>query len=316
MLEKVEHCLSTGSADTKPMAKLERSYSSSSSVTLIKDLGSRALVPLLLIAAAQTFSILYQKIHLRLGLAYECLLSHVPSAVDTQAVLLFLSFSVLAYVLYVYFLTPGPTLLVDFACLNADESQKVTKSSYAAKAKLTGFYTDKSLEFMNKILSISGIGDETYGPPSVLSEPPDRTLTTCYQEAQMQIFGVLDELFAKRLDVTPKDIGVLVVNCSLYCPVPSLSAMIVNYYKMRGDIEAYNLGGMGCSAGVISLDLARKVLAVKRNMFALVVSVEVVSGYYGYKGNDRSMMLGNCLFRWGSAAILLSNRRGRTHPEY
>ena len=41
----------------------------------------------------------------------------------------------------------------------------------------------------------------------------------------------------------------LVVNCSLFNPTPSLSAMIINKFKMRTNIESYNLGGMGCSAG-------------------------------------------------------------------
>ena len=43
----------------------------------------------------------------------------------------------------------------------------------------------------------------------------------------------------------------------------SLSAMIVNHFKMRSDVLSYNLGGMGCSAGVIAIGLAEKMLQVK-----------------------------------------------------
>ncbi|KAI4376054.1 hypothetical protein MLD38_013850 [Melastoma candidum] len=46
----------------------------------------------------------------------------------------------------------------------------------------------------------------------------------------------------------------------LFNPTPSLSAMIVNKYKLRGNIKSYNLGGMGCSAGVIAVDLAKDLL--------------------------------------------------------
>ncbi len=60
----------------------------------------------------------------------------------------------------------------------------------------------------------------------------------------------------------PTDIDVLIVNCSLFCPTPSLSAMIVNHFRMRPDVLSYNLGGMGCSAGVIAIGLAEKLLQV------------------------------------------------------
>jgi 3-ketoacyl-CoA synthase len=36
----------------------------------------------------------------------------------------------------------------------------------------------------------------------------------------------------------------------------------VNHYKLRGNILSYNLGGMGCSAGLISIDLAKDLLQV------------------------------------------------------
>lgn len=41
----------------------------------------------------------------------------------------------------------------------------------------------------------------------------------------------------------PRDIDILVVNCSLFNPTPSLSAMIVNHFKMRSDVLSYNLAG-------------------------------------------------------------------------
>lgn len=90
------------------------------------------------------------------------------------------------------------------------------------------------------------------------------------------MFGALDNLFAST-GVKPKDIGILVVNCSLFNPTPSLSAMIINKYKLRGNIKSYNLGGMGCSAGVISVDLARELLQVHRATYAVVVSTENIT---------------------------------------
>jgi 3-ketoacyl-CoA synthase len=49
-------------------------------------------------------------------------------------------------------------------------------------------------------------------------------------------------------------------------------------------------------------------LQVQRNTYALVVSLEILS-LNGYWGNNRSMLMSNCLFRMGGAAVLLTNRR-------
>jgi 3-ketoacyl-CoA synthase len=67
-----------------------------------------------------------------------------------------------------------------------------------------------------------------------------------------------------------------------------------------------NLSGMGCSAGLISVGLARSLLQVApRGSHALVVSTETITPNY-YVGNERAMLLPNCLFRIGGAAALLS----------
>ena len=52
----------------------------------------------------------------------------------------------------------------------------------------------------------------------------------------------LQDLLAKT-GVRPKQVGILVVKCSLFNPTPSLSAMIINHFKMRSNIVSYNLAG-------------------------------------------------------------------------
>ena len=51
---------------------------------------------------------------------------------------------------------------------------------------------------------------------------------------------------------------------------------------------------------------------VHRNSYALVVSTENITGNR-YLGKDRSMILINCLFRVGGAAVLLSNKPSDRH---
>ncbi|CAF1706291.1 hypothetical protein Bca4012_005069 [Brassica carinata] len=120
------------------------------------------------------------------------------------------------------------------------------------------------------------------------------------------MFGCLDKLF-ENTKINPRDISVLVVNCSLFNPTPSLSAMIVNKYRLRGNVKSFNLGGMGCSAGVIAVDLAKDMLQVHRNTYAVVVSTENITQNW-YLGNKKAMLISNCLFRVGGTAVLLSNK--------
>jgi len=92
--------------------------------------------------------------------------------------------------------------------------------------------------------------------------------------------------------------------------------MIVNLYKLRGNIVSFNLGGMGCSAGMISIDLAKDLLQVHRNSYGIVVSMENITLNW-YFGNNRSKLVSNCIFRMGGAAILLSNKRlGKRRAKY
>ncbi|KAI5061289.1 hypothetical protein GOP47_0023794 [Adiantum capillus-veneris] len=67
--------------------------------------------------------------------------------------------------------------------------------------------------------------------------------------------------------------------------------------------------GMGCSASLISLGLARDLLQVHRNTarYALIASSEVIQALY--VGKERPMMVTNCLFRSAGNAVVLSNRR-------
>ena len=58
-------------------------------------------------------------------------------------------------------------------------------------------------------------------------------------------------------------VDILIVNCSLFNPTPSLCAMIINHFKFNSNIVSYNLSGMGCSAGVIAVSLARELLQVR-----------------------------------------------------
>ncbi|KAE8665190.1 3-ketoacyl-CoA synthase 9 [Hibiscus syriacus] len=172
--------------------------------------------------------------------------------------------------------------------------------------RLSSDFDESSLEFQRKILERSGLGEETYVPQAMHNIPPTPSMMAAREEAEKVMYGALDILF-RNTNVTPKDIGILVVNCSLFNPTPSLSSMIVNKYKLRRNIRSFNLGGMGCSAGLIAVDLAKDLLQLHRNTYAVVVSTENITQSW-YFGNKKSMLIRNCLFRVGGSAVFLSNK--------
>lgn len=62
------------------------------------------------------------------------------------------------------------------------------------------------------------------------------------------------------------------------------------------------------TAGVIATDLARQLLNIYPNTYALVVCTENLT-YNWYPGTNRGMLVTNTIFRVGGAALLLSNKR-------
>ncbi|KZV53874.1 3-ketoacyl-CoA synthase 6-like [Dorcoceras hygrometricum] len=211
------------------------------------------------------------------------------------------------FVATVYFMSkPRSIYLVDYTCYKPPVHLRAPFSTFMEHSRMILKDNPKSVDFQIRILERSGLGEETCLPPAIHCIPPTPTMEAARGEAEVVIFSAIDDLMQKT-GIKPKDIDVLIVNCSLFSPTPSLSAMVVNKYKLRSNIKSYNLSGMGCSAGLISMDLARDLLQVHPNSYALVISTEIITPNY-YKGSERAMLLPNCLFRMGSAAILLSNK--------
>ncbi|KAI8026936.1 3-ketoacyl-CoA synthase 1 [Camellia lanceoleosa] len=223
---------------------------------------------------------------------------------------------VLLFLFALYWATrPRPVYLVDFACYKPEDQRKMSVESFLSMTEESGSFEEEMVQFQRRISTRSGLGDETYLPRGITSRPPNLCMKEARAEAEAVMFGALDSLFSKT-GVKPEDIGILIVNCSLFCPTPSLSTMIVNHYKLRADINSFNLGGMGCSAGLISIDLAKQLLKANPNTYAVVVSTENITLNW-YFGNDRSMLLCNCIFRMGGAAMLLSNKaKDRVRSKY
>jgi 3-ketoacyl-CoA synthase len=169
-------------------------------------------------------------------------------------------------------------------------------------------FTDDDLVFMGKVVGRSGLGDDTYLPPCMLTlHDPKPSMDDARAEFEAVVFDAVRDVLNKS-GVHPRQVGVVITNCSLFNPTPSLSATIMNHFKMPSSTINYSLGGMGCSAGVVAVDLAKQMLQLQPNTYALVISTENIT-QNRYTGNERSMLMPNCIFRVGGAAVLLSNKK-------
>ena len=207
--------------------------------------------------------------------------------------------------------------LLDYVCHKPRDGRKITTETAGDVIQRNKRLALSDYRFLLRVTVRSGIGEETYAPQSILEGREDApALRDALDEMDAFIDEAVAELFA-RTGVAPRDVDVLVFNVSMLSPAPSLASRVVRRYGLREDVAVYNLTGMGCSAGLVALDLARNALRTRRRALALVVSSESIAPNW-YSGTDRSMMLANCLFRSGGAAVLLSNdpaHRGRAKME-
>jgi len=197
--------------------------------------------------------------------------------------------------------------LVDFVTFQAPDELKVSHKRFIETTKSSGWFHKEQIDFQEKLLYRTGLGNETYFPPSILlNNPPVLNMKTSREEAEMVMFGCLDQLM-ERTHLHPRDIDILIVNCSLFNPTPSLAEMIINRYKLKSNIIFHNLSGMGCSASPVAIGLAKDLLQIYKNSNAIVVSTENITLNW-YTGQEKSMLISNTLFRVGGAAMLLSNK--------
>ncbi|XP_058092273.1 3-ketoacyl-CoA synthase 12-like [Magnolia sinica] len=203
--------------------------------------------------------------------------------------------------------------ILDYVCFKPSDDRKLDTEICGDIVLGNKNLSEKEHKFILKVIVGSGIGEETYGPRNIISGRGEEAplLADGISEMDECFNATLDELFVKS-GISPADIKVLIVNVSMISPAPSLSARIINRYKMRKDIKVYNLSGMGCSASLISIDIVRNIFKSHPKMLAVVVTSESI-GPNWYSGNDKSMILANCLFRSGGCSILLTNNPDLKH---
>lgn len=197
--------------------------------------------------------------------------------------------------------------VLDFAVHKPHDSWLFSRTNIRALCEKREQFTEQDISFQEKIALRAGLGDKTAVCPAIQSGDAQQLgIEAARFEFGATCFPAIQEVMDKA-GVRPHQIDFIVTNSSLFNPTPSLSAAIMNHFKMSARTINYSLGGMGCSAGVIALDLARELLQLHPNKLALVVSHENITNAY-YCGKDRSMLIPNVLFRCNGAAVLLTNK--------
>ncbi|KAL8240876.1 hypothetical protein R6Q59_014231 [Mikania micrantha] len=242
-----------------------------------------------------------------LWVIFVCLASYLHLNRIQDPIFLALVAIIFLVVFKTYIISSSPAIyLVDYSCLKPPNYWRVPFSSFIEHSRIVHSLDQESVNFMSKILVSSGQGQGTYIPPPLHYIPPRSTQEDAIKEAQEVLFPAFEDLLSKT-KLSPQEIDIIIVNCSGFCPSPSLSAIIVNQYSMREDVKSFNISGMGCSASAMAVDMAHNLLKVHKNSNAVILSTEILSNGW-YAGKDRSMMILNCLFRSGGAAILITNK--------
>ena len=175
---------------------------------------------------------------------------------------------------------------------------------------------------MRRVIDASGLSARTALTPAIV-RMKDGIYRPTYADAleeteTIAVATVADVL--RQTGLKPTDIDAVITACSCFAPTPSIAAMLVNRFKMRSDVLTYALGGQGCGASVLCVDLAARLLAtLPPNSNVLIFNHENITHNW-YQGNDRSMLVTNCLFRASGAAAVMTSSRARgayelTHVE-
>lgn len=110
-------------------------------------------------------------------------------------------------------------------------------------------------------------------PPGIHLFPPDHSMNAKMEEVKTVLFSIVENLISKH-EINPRSIDTLITNYSLTSPTPPLASHIVNRIGLRSNVKSFNLLGMGCSAGILKMSLARDLLKVHKNSMALILSLE------------------------------------------
>ena len=126
-----------------------------------------------------------------------------------------------------------PVYLVDFATSIPDPSLRATTKMIENIIVESGLFEQEYIDFQLRLLHRTGLGEETYLPRPFHERPLKTNMALSREECQVVMKCACDQLF-KQTGIDPtKDIDIVICNCSLFNPTPSIAAMLMNMYKCK-----------------------------------------------------------------------------------
>ena len=117
--------------------------------------------------------------------------------------------------------------------------------------------------------------------------------------------AALEAMRDARIDAGEID-ALVISTCTGYL-CPGLTSYVAERLGLRGNVQAFDLVGQGCSAAMPNLRLADSIIAAAAGQQVLSVCVEVSSAAM-YLDDDPGVLISACLFGDGAGAAVLSAR--------
>ncbi|MEI8139194.1 MAG: 3-oxoacyl-[acyl-carrier-protein] synthase III C-terminal domain-containing protein [bacterium] len=106
--------------------------------------------------------------------------------------------------------------------------------------------------------------------------------------------------------LTVHDLGGVVVNTCTGYLCPGLSSYLVEDLGLPSTVKTLDIAGMGCGGALPNIDTASALLAANDGLPWLSVAVEACSATL-FMGPDPALIVSNCIFGDGAAAVILQN---------
>eukprot|EP00882_Tetradesmus_deserticola_P010119 GHRQ01010690.1.p2 GENE.GHRQ01010690.1~~GHRQ01010690.1.p2 ORF type:complete len:350 (+),score=137.40 GHRQ01010690.1:525-1574(+) len=217
-----------------------------------------------------------------------------------------------------------PVFMVDFSVFKPEDELRINLNQCADSCWKWRHpdgecVSQDTHEFVKKVFEKSGIDNNgSYLPKNLHpqhTQDPHGGQDESFAEARLVMGGAVEDLLRKT-GIKPEEIDILVTTSSVFAPTPSVASMLINMFKMREDVQAYSLAGMGCGAGVIGIHMVRDILQAHPGANALFICAEICSAAF-YQGRDKHCLVSNALFRMGGcAAMLTSGSSERSRSKY